>query len=963
MAVLGGFAPCQLICTAQTIAQYSVTAWGHKDGLPSTFIYAIAQTDDGFLWLGTADGLVRFDGLQFAPWRYLQPNDALLGQVQALCASSRGGLWFGTDTGTLGKISNDRLRTVSLRSAIKSIEEARDGSLWVAASAELWHLDGTNLTPIQPPVALAGNWLSGPLESNDRRQWITTRRGLFQVEQQNKLAPVSSHPAWLFRAQNGRLALLNERGRVQPLPGEKTNTPSSGSLPRPLTISAATADSDGNLWIGSRGNGVIRVASASGQSSVERFTRNDGISSDRARVVFEDREHDLWLGTENGLDRLRRNNVLSLTRREGMLSDSVTSIVAGDDNSVWLGTADGLELMANGKHTVYLRGIRILSLLTGGKRRLWAGTIHGLMQWNDGRVLLPLQDAKFMAITYLAEDTAGALWFYDANKGLFRQNPGHSPESVLDSAVVGQPVTAIYPSRNREIWVGLHSGNLIAFRQGAFHKYSTQDGLPGGEVHGITEDAAGELWVATEHGLCFFTGEHFDCLNRQSGLPGERVLWAIPDTNGNMWLGYNIGVARLDLRELRDAKAAGSEKLHWKLYGARDGVENSPDLRGSAPAALTQDGRLWLTTSQGVGVLDPAQLHTNPLPPPVHILNFEADGQEVDLSQQVRLRPLTRSIQFSFTGLSLSDPQNVRFQYRLDGYDSEWRDGGSRRDVSYTNLPPKRYVFHVRAANSDGVWNNAGAKLDFTLAPAYFQTLWFRLLCVGVVLTVILMLFRIRLRSVQRSMRIRYEERVEERARIAQELHDHLIQEMVGIGMQLEVADALTPENAGAKRPLERAVALSRSAIASGRLTLETLRRRPMTGAAMVETFRETVEAYAQIDQTPVQCLVEGKERPFYPEIAEEVSEIGQEALRNALKHAGGGTIVVHLHFGEASFDLSVRDAGGGIDEGVLQTGKRGHHGLAGMRERAARIRAQLVIHSAPSSGTAVHVSIPAIRA
>jgi len=726
LAILGVLAPCHLTCAAQTTAQYSVTAWGHKDGLPSTLVYAIAQTDDGFLWLGTADGLVRFDGLQFKPWRSLQPNDEPLGQVRALCASRRGGLWFGTDSGTLGRISNDRLRTVSLRSAVESIEEARDGSLWVAASAMLWHLDGTNLTPIQPSMALSGEWLSGPLESEDRTQWITTRQGLFQVEAQNKLTPVSSHPSWLFQAQAGRPALLNERGRVHSLQDEKANKRSSGILLGPIAISAATADSEGSLWIASRGNGVIRMAAGSGEVSASRFTRTDGISSDIVRVVFEDREHDLWLGTENGLDRLRRKNVLSLTRREGMLSDTVTSIAAGDHNSVWLGTTDGLEFIADGKHTVYLRGTRILSLQTDLNRRLWAGTTRGLMQWNEGRIFFPRQDEKFIAITVVAEDATGTLWFYDSDKGLFRQDPGHSPEAVLDSTLAGQSVTAIYPDRNREIWLGLHSGDVVAFRQGAFHKYSTQDGLPGGEVHGVTEDAAGEVWIATKRGLCVFTGEHFDCLNMQSGLPGERVLWAIPDANGNMWLGYNIGVARLDLRELRDAKAAGSEKLHWKLYDARDGIENSPDLSGSAPAALGWDGRLWFTTFQGVAVLDPAHLRTNRLPPPVHIVDFEADGRDLDLSRTVRLRPLTRSIQFSFTGLSLSDPQNVHFRYRLDGYDSEWRDGRSRRDVSYTNLPPKRYVFHVRAANSDGVWNDAGAMLDFTLAPAYFQTLWFR---------------------------------------------------------------------------------------------------------------------------------------------------------------------------------------------------------------------------------------------
>jgi signal transduction histidine kinase len=572
------------------------------------------------------------------------------------------------------------------------------------------------------------------------------------------------------------------------------------------------------------------------------------------------------------------------------------------------------------------------------------------------------QDAKFLAITSLAADASGALWFYDADKGLFRQQLGQPPVAVSNRALAGRPVTSMYSSHDGEVWFGLDNGDMVSYREGAYHAYSTQDGLAGGKVRGLSEGPAGELWVATERGLCFFTGEHFTCRNTQNGLPGDRVLWAISDTNGTMWLGYNIGVARLDLRDLREAESSNTEVTSAKLYDARYGIEYSPDLNGNAPAALAKDGRLWLTTSQGVAILDPARLRTNPLAPQVHILEVDADGQEMDLSRPIKLKPLTRSIQFSFTGLSLSDPQHVRFRYRLEGFDREWHDGGSLRYASYTNLPPRRYVFRVRAANSDGVWNNTGATLDFDLAPAYFQTLWFRLLCIGGLLAAALLLFRVRLLSAQRNMRLRYEERVEERARIAQELHDHLVQEMVGIGMQLEVADELTPGDADAKRPLERALALSHSAIASGRLTLHSLRSRAMSRAVLMETLRGVVEAYARSDRASVQFFVGGNERPLSHEIAEDVSEIGQEALRNALKHAGNTSIAVRLDYGPASFDLSVRDNGGGMDDGVLRSGVPGHYGLVGMRERAVRVQAELTIQSAPGRGTTVHLSVPAIR-
>jgi signal transduction histidine kinase/ligand-binding sensor domain-containing protein len=963
LAILGALVPCEQVHANPMTAQFSITAWGHKDGLSSTFIYAVAQTDDGFLWLGTADGLTRFDGVEFTPWRSIQPNEAPLGKVVALCASRRGGLWLGTGAGIIGRMHDHRLHAVSLHSAIQSIEESLDGSLWVATYGALWHLDGSSLMAVQSPIPLSSDWLSGPLEGKDGTQWITTTQGLFQVKAQNKPKLVSGHLSWLFRAQNGRPALLDELGFIRSLENEKTNWGSSGPLPDRSMVSGVTAESDGDVWIALRGNGVVRLAAADGRTSVERFTRKDGLSSDLVRFVFEDREHDLWIATEKGLDRLQRNNVFSLTRSEGLLSDSVTSIAAGDDGSVWLGTPEGLERTGGGRHAVYLRGTRILSLLTRAGRQLWAGTTRGLMQWKDGHMLLLRHDAKFIAVTAIAEDAAGMLWFYDADKGLFRQQPGHHPKAVTDGSLAHRRVTAIHRGRDREVWFGLDNGDLLAYREGAFHAYSTRDGLSGGEVHGLSDGTDGELWIATDLGLCFSSGNHFDCRDARTVLPGDRVLWAIPDAKGNIWLGYNIGVARIDLRELGGVKASGTEKLCWKLYDVRDGIENSPDLKGSTPAALGHDGRLWLTTSQGVAVLDLAHLSTNPLPPPVHILKLDADGQEIDLSQRIRLRPLTRSIQFLYTGLSLSDPQYVHFRYRLYGFDRDWRDGGLRRNADYTNLSPGRYVFRVSAENSDGVWNDTGATLDFTLAPAYFQTIWFRLLCVSAAFAFAAILFKVRLRSAQRNMRLRYEERVEERGRIARELHDHLIQEMVGIGMQLEVADTLTPGDAGAKRPLQRAVTLSRSAIASGRLALQTLRSRPITGSALVEALKRTAEAYVETNPGPVRYLLEGEERPLHPEIAENVSEIGQEALRNALKHASGSAIVVHLHFGAASLDLSVRDEGGGMDDEVLRTGISGHYGLAGMRERAARITAEFSIRSSPGRGTTVHVSVPAICA
>ena len=961
LAVLGVLLPFQFLCAEadrQTEAQYSVTAWGHKDGLPSTFLYSITQTPDGFLWIGTADGLVRFDGVQFTRWRPAQLSGQPLGQVRALNVSRDGDLLLGTGAGLLGKMRNGDLQVTQLHSAVESIQESCDGSLWVATSAALWHLDKASLQPIEPPILMQKQWLSGPLQTGDGREWVSTREGVFYVDA-HKLVRVDDRPSWLFLARDGHPAVLDQGGQIHLLQNGEAESSSGSSLPHPSTIIALTPDSNGTLWIASRGDGVSRLGTDGGENAVEQFTRNDGLSSNFVRAVFEDREHNVWLATENGLDRLRRNNVLSLTRRDGLLSDTVTSIGAAKDGSVWLATPDGLECLRDGKHTAYLKGVGVLSLLIRDDQ-VWAGTTRGLMQWSEGHISSAKNDPQFSVVTAFAEDASRTLWFYDGGRGVFREPAGRAAEEVTDKSLLHQMVTAMASGPGDDVWFGLASGNVVKYREGEFHTYSKQDGLSGGAIHGLSLEPSGALWAATERGLCLFTNMHFTCRNERSGLPGDRVLWAHPDAEGNMWLGYSVGVARINDQQLREAVTTGSAKLQWKLFDDGDGIESSPVLRGNAPAVVAQDARLWLTTSQGVAVLDPRQLRTNPLPPPVRILGLQADGHETDLSGRVRLPPLTRSVQLSFTGLSLSDPRKVCFRYRLDGFDREWRDGGTRRDASYTNLPPGRYTFRVVAANNDGVWNSDGASLNFFLAPAYFQTVWFRLLCIGAALFIIALVFAARLRSAKRNMRVRYEERMEERARIAQELHDHLIQEMVGISMHLEVADELTPRDAGAKTPVERALAFSRSAIASGRLTLQSLRSHPTTGSALIETLRTTAEAYPQRNGMAVEYLVEGDERLLRPEIAEDLSELGQEALRNALKHAGDVAISVRLIYSSAAVELSVRDAGGGIPDAALQDGLPGHYGLAGMRERAARMSAKFSVRGTPGQGTTVFVSVPA---
>jgi signal transduction histidine kinase/ligand-binding sensor domain-containing protein len=958
--IVGLLAIGPLIRAEQTTAQYSVVSWGHKDGLPSNFIYSIAQTADGFLWLGTDDGLVRFDGVQFTPWRPATPNDQLLGQVRVLHVSRKRDLLIGTGSGLAGIMRNDSVEAMQLDSAVNSIQDATDGSIWVATTGELWHLAAGTLEPDEPPIQLPAAWISGPQQSSDGREWIATRAGLFYVRAGQMVHAAPEH-AWLLTAPDGHPEWLDQKGTLHTLGSDGAPSGNRARARYSAEITAVMADRSGGLWIGTAGEGVVRIP-GDGNTPVH-YTRNDGLSSEFVRSIFEDREQNIWVGTESGLDHLRRNKVLSLTRRDGLISNAVTSIGAGGDGSVWLGTTDGLQRLHDGQTATDRPGLRILSLLIGSDQQLWAGTRAGLLHWRTGRETPAGRNTEFTSVTALAEDEDRTLWFVDADKGLFREEEGRDPVAVTNPALVHRHITAVASGPGDAAWFGLADGGVVEERQGSFHSYSVEDGLSGGAIHGLSFGPDRELWVATERGLCFLENARFVCRDSSSGIPGIRVLWALPDSHENLWLGYSIGVARVHAQQLREPKRTAALSPASTFFDDADGIINSPDLAGNAPAAIAQDGRLWLTTSQGVAVLDPEHLDTNLLPPPVHILGMDADGKAVGLIPPIRLKPLTRSLQFSFTGVCLTVPRKVRFRYRLDGFDRAWREGGTSREAFYTNLPPGHYMFRVRAANEDGIWNNAGAELSFYLAPAYFQTLWFQLLCLAALLLVAAFLFRLRLRSAQRIMRLRFEERMEERTRIAQDLHDHLVQEMVGISMQLEVADELTPRTEEAKTPLQRALMLSRSAISSGRLTLQSLRQRPVTGSALLEAMRRTAHAYPDRNGITVEYGMEGEERLLRPEVAEDLCDLGQEALRNALKHAGRGTIQVRLRYDSASFELLVRDDGTGMTEDVQRAGITGHYGLAGMRERAARIGGEFSIISAPGQGTTVRVMVPVARA
>src|SRR5258708_20786973 len=327
------------------------------------------------------------------------------------------------------------------------------------------------------------------------------------------------------------------------------------------------------------------------------------------------------------------------------------------------------------------------------------------------------------------------------------------------------------------VWLGLTTGEIVLYNGAGFRTFTEADNLPGGMLHAISAGSDGSVWIASERGLALFTGNRFAWWSRKNGLPGNRVLWAVPTPAGRLWVGYNIGIASMRIEDLRHAATDAHFLVPYDFYDDGDGLKANPELRGSTPVAMALDGRIWFTTSEGLATMDAAHLRKNLLPPPVQILQLTADDVDVDLSNSITLPPRTHRIEINYSGLSLTDPRKVTFRYRMLGFDSQWSQASTRRFVTYTNLPPGDYRFEVMAANDDGIWNETPGGFAFKLAPAVYQTRWFLALCVLALILAGVLVFQLRVRAAADRLRLRFEERLGERARVAQDLHDNLLQE------------------------------------------------------------------------------------------------------------------------------------------------------------------------------------------
>ena len=948
------------------LTEYTHTVWTHKDGIPSAFIYSMAQTEDGYLWLATTDGLVRFDGVRFVHWRPKTGHTALLGVVRSLCAARDGSLWIGTASGLVGHIRGDDLTTFSIGAQPQALLEARDRTLWVSTEKYLFRYRAATQEQIGAAITLPGTFLSGPFEDRTGSIWFTTDSRVLRLDPSNPQGSpleIAKGKFWLSEDRNGGIWFTRADGATRPV----KEGPIANRLDRAmkiLGIQTVLRDSSGNTWIGTRGQGLARLrADFQDGKKMERYSQSEGLSEAVVWCLLEDREHNLWVGTQNGLNRFRDEKIATLTRREGLPNGNVDALAAGTDGTIWASTSNGIERIDDGHRDLYLKGAAAMGLSMAAENVLWAGTSRGVVRLENGKWRdLPMPEGLHLQnVTAIAEDHEKGVWLCDAHKGLYLWSSGRITDFSEQPLLKGKTIVAAQGDARGKVWFGLDQGGLVVFDAGQFRLYSEREGLAGGPVNTVHVDDQDRVtvWVATERGLSRLEGEKIVTWNIASGLPGERVLWVLSDSGGRIWLGYSTGVASLRRSELDRAAQDPAYRMAFNFLDDGDGLKGNPDRGCQSPAVRASEGKLWFRTSEGVAIIDPQDLTRNRILPPVHIERLVADGAVADAGQQARLRPLTRDVEIDYTALSLAEPRNVRFRYKLEGFDSEWRDAGTRRQAFYTNLRPRAYRFRVLACNNDGVWNESGATVDFELLPAFYQTRWFLLLCALALIILAWGGYRLRVWQVTAQLHGRFEERLRERTRIAQELHDSLIQDVMGISLQIEVTDELLPKDFPAKQPLSRALALSKSALDAGRRALSDLRAASLSAADLVKSFSQLTNEFTSDAGTEIDVIVEGRERPLNALSGHEVLQVGRQAITNALQHAHARKIHVLLSYGERHFELRVQDNGHGINEETFHLQRPGHYGIAGMKERAERLGGSLSIRSRVGEGTEVNLTVP----
>ena len=739
----GSRAAGQTLDPAKALTQYHVDTWTTADDLPQNSVTAILQSGDGYLWLGTYGGVGRFDGVRFTVFDAANTPELRSNGIQALLEDREGAVWIATSGGGLTRHHRGRFTTYTVADGLPSdivrcLEAGRDGSLWIGTNDGLSRLKDGRFTNWTTREGLS-NGVVRALEEDETGLWVGTNGGGLDRLEGGKLTHLTDRDGlpsnFVFALLRGRDAALwigtNGGGLARRRGGRLETFTTRDGLPSNI-IWSLHEDALGTLWVGTYGGGIARFEG----ERFEALTSREGLSNDFVRALASDREGSLWIGTyAGGLCRLRDGKFTTYTTREGLGHDFARTLLEDRSGALWVGTTGGgLCRLQDGRFRCWSAAdglaadVRALHEDPAGT--LWVGT--------NGAGLFKLEGGRFRQITTSAglphpnvstfsDDGRGGLWIGTNGGGLTHFAGGRFMDHHAAEGRAGSFVLATLRDRAGVVWVGTDGAGLARLEDGRFTIVRKKDGLASDIVFCLHEDTAGALWIGTSGGLTRHLDGRFTSFTTRQGLLDDVVFQVLEDAEGRLWLSGNKGISRIPKADFEALALGERTSVTPVSYGTADGMKSNECSGVAQPAgARGKDGRLWFPTTRGVVVIDPTRLAVNPLVPPVQIEEVVVDGEP---ATSLDFPPGRARWELHYTAPSFIAPNRVQFKYRLEGFDADWVPAGTRRTAYYTRLPPGRYTFQVIASNADGVWNEAGARLELSVRPFLWETRWFYALC------------------------------------------------------------------------------------------------------------------------------------------------------------------------------------------------------------------------------------------
>jgi signal transduction histidine kinase/ligand-binding sensor domain-containing protein len=984
--------------TDRAILHYSRQRWGNDNGFPGGPVSAIAQTSDGYLWIGTEKGLLRFDGSNFQLFKQATPSSDPIGPVEGLTADAEGNLWILLKNTQIlhfkdGKFELGREET---EFGITSLGRRADGSVLFSSLAfgTLAYRAGkfqnlTSSSEMAPSETTATaeadtrstrlSWAIGfrpqrfaepnsavtaMAETRDGKIWLGTRdKGLFYLSQGRVFpaarglgkTPVNCLLAW----GDGELWIGTEEG-VMRWNGREVTSAGVPSALRHAPVLSMIQDRNANIWVGTSGS-LIRV---NGQEVL--IDQGSPETNGKVTALYEDREGNIWMGGPWGIERLHKSVFVSYSEADGLPSESNGPIFVDQEGRTWFAPLEGgLDWIKGGETgTVTDAGLDrdVVYTISGREDELWIGRERG------GLTLLRRSGNSLTAKTYtqaegLAQNSVfavyqsrdGTLWAGTLSRGVSAFRNGRFTNYTTANGLSSNTVTSIAQRPDGSMSFATPNG-LSLLSHGKWQVFTADDGLPSSDLNCVLADSAGVLWVGTTAGIAFLISNHVQTPRQEPEPLREPILGIAEDKNGWLWISTSDHVLRVKRSRLLGAASSGADV---RVYGPSDGLLGTEGVKRQQTVFADPGGRIWFSLNRGLSVVDPDRAGGSSVPALIDIDTVYVDGTAIDPQSPVRISSARQRITFGYTGLSFSNPERIRYRYRLDGFDRDWSEPSITRTAEYTSLGPGSYRFRVIASNGDGLWNSAEATLPLTVDPMWWQTLWVRLLVLLVVGSVIFAIYRSRLNRLARQYNIRLEERLAERTRIAQDLHDTLLQGALGASMQLHVALDVLPEDSPERPKLNRILELIAQVVEEGRGAVRGMRSSIDSDHDLKNSFLRIPNELGSHTRINFQVNVRGESLTLRPAIYEEVYRIGREALMNAFRHSRASEIEMVLEYQVHQFRLLVRDDGCGIESDILLSGREGHWGLSGMRSRAKKIGASLGVSSRPGDGTEVELCVP----